>query len=271
MRHAPGKAINWGRVRVPLALLAFVFLATNLVFQYCPAWFATLTFVAALALYLRLGGPTATGARRVEPPVSGRWLALNTPADHVPSHGLHAYGQTYAIDLVAVPSGEARPVTGWWPITRPPEDFPGFGEEVLSPAAGAVVRVRDGARDHRSRNSWPAFAFLFIEGGLRELTGPGRILGNHVILDLGEGIYAALAHLQRDSVVVREGERVRAGDPIGRCGNSGNSSEPHLHFQLMDHPAVALADGVPFAFPHFDETGTRPRTGVPDSSAPFLA
>jgi murein DD-endopeptidase MepM/ murein hydrolase activator NlpD len=55
-------------------------------------------------------------------------------------------------------------------------------------------------------------------------------------------------NLQRGSLTVREGDRVHAGQPIARCGNSGNSSEPHLHFQLMDGPDPDAARGVPFTW-----------------------
>lgn len=87
---------------------------------------------------------------------------------------------------------------------------------------------------------------MLVEGSIRELFGVHRILGNHLVLDLGEGTYAAYAHLQRGSLAVREGDRVQAGQLIARCGNSGNSTEPHLHFQLMDGPDPDTARGVPF-------------------------
>ncbi len=110
----------------------------------------------------------------------------------------------------------------------------GFGADVRSPADGVVVTVHDRERDHWSRMGWLALPFLVVESAARELTGPGQILGNHVVLDLGGGVYAALAHLQRRSVRVRPGDVVRAGTVIASCGNSGNSSEPHLHLQVMD-------------------------------------
>ncbi len=87
---------------------------------------------------------------------------------------------------------------------------------------------------------------MLVEGSVRELFGVHRIFGNHVVLDLGNGTYAAYAHLRRGSLTVREGDRVRAGQLIARCGNSGNSSEPHLHFQLMDGPDPDTARGLPF-------------------------
>jgi murein DD-endopeptidase MepM/ murein hydrolase activator NlpD len=90
--------------------------------------------------------------------------------------------------------------------------------------------------------------YLIAEGTVRELLGPGRILGNHLVLDLGDGVYAALAHLRRGSLRVRPGDRVTAGQQLAACGNSGNSTEPHLHFQLMDHPSVLLAAGLPMRF-----------------------
>jgi murein DD-endopeptidase MepM/ murein hydrolase activator NlpD len=72
-------------------------------------------------------------------------------------------------------------------------------------------------------------------------------------------------HLRRGSLTVRPGDRVRAGQPIARCGNSGNSTEPHVHFQLMDGPDLDAARGIPFTWrgigvPGNGETFTAPAT-----------
>jgi hypothetical protein len=152
-------------------------------------------------------------------PVAGRWEAVNSPADKVPSRGLHAYGQTYAIDLVHESVDGSRPQFGAGPSFRPPTDYPAFGQ--AEPF------------------------YLMAEGSLRELTGPSRVLGNHVVLDLGDGVHAVLAHLRRGSLRVAKGQRVRAGEQVAERGNSGNSTEPHLHFQLMDHHSVLFAAGLP--------------------------
>ncbi|MFF7245566.1 M23 family metallopeptidase [Embleya sp. NPDC008237] len=202
-------------------------------------------------------------AVEVEAPVTGRWRALNSPADRVPSHGTRAYGQAYAIDIVAEPDGRPRPSFGWWPVVRRSGAFPAFGAPVVAPADATVVRVADGQRDHLSRNSFPALPYLLVEGMCRDLAGARRLVGNHVILDLGAGVYALYAHLRRGSAVVREGERVRAGDELARCGNSGNSSEPHVHFQLMDDADPDVARGIPFDWrgigvPANDEVFTAP-------------
>jgi murein DD-endopeptidase MepM/ murein hydrolase activator NlpD len=83
---------------------------------------------------------------------------------------------------------------------------------------------------------------------IREVGGPGFVIGNHVVIRGDDGVYAAVAHLQQGSAAVRAGDRVTAGTRIGGCGNSGNSSEPHVHAQLMDRASFWTAQGVPMAF-----------------------
>ena len=223
-------------------------------------------FVLGLAFYFRLG-IVRRDPVRIASPVAGRWRAINSPADHVPSHGLQAYGQTYAIDVVYEPGDRPRPGFGWWPLARRADEFPGFGEPVFAPVDGVVVRAHDRERDHWSRTSWPSLLLLLLES-VREFFGPSKILGNHVVVDCGDGTYVALAHLKRRSVRVAKGQRVTAGEQVGACGNSGNSSEPHLHFQLMDHPNLMVAAGLPFEI-DFEVEG-KPDRGVPHKGL-FLA
>jgi murein DD-endopeptidase MepM/ murein hydrolase activator NlpD len=82
--------------------------------------------------------------------------------------------------------------------------------------------------------------------------------GNAVILRLADGVYAFYAHLEPGSVSVEVGDRVRTGDVLGRTGNSGSSTGPHLHFQLMDQPSALRANGLPYAFDAFTVTGRGP-------------
>lgn len=184
----------------------------------------------------------------VTPPVHGRWLALNSPASKIPSHGTHSYGQAHAIDLLHEPEGYTRPAFGTWPAMREPEEFKAFGQPVTSMVDGTVVRASDWRRDHRSRSNLLAFAYLMGEGVVREIGGPGFMVGNHVTVRTADGVFATIAHLQQGSKTVKVGDTVRAGDQLGLCGNSGNSSEPHVHAQLADRKSFWTAQGLPFVF-----------------------
>lgn len=240
-----------------------------------PYWLIWVPAAAAVVLGRtagRRGRAAAAGPRpavEVEPPVTGRWTALNSPADKVPSHGVHAYGQTYAIDIVSDPVGRDDSAAGpgpgpgregeaalsrprfrkLWPVARRNHHFPAFGAPLLAVADGTVVHASHGRRDHLSRNSFPALVYLLlVEASVRDVLGAGAIVGNHVVLDLGDGTYAMYGHLRHGSLRVRAGEAVRAGQPLAECGNSGNSTEPHVHFQLMDDPDLDVAAGIPFTW-----------------------
>ena len=207
--------------------------------------------VLAASVLLVFLGPRLIPASRVAhvaSPVSGRWLGMNSPATKVPSHGIRMYGQAYAIDLVHEPAEKTRPAFGEGSAWRDPQDFPAFGEPVFAMIDGTVVRATDWRRDHRARTSAFALIYMLFEGAVRELGGPGFILGNHVTIRGADGEFATVAHLLQRSVAVRVGETVHAGEQIGRCGNSGNSSEPHVHAQLMDRVSPWTAQGLPMAF-----------------------
>lgn len=109
---------------------------------------------------------------------------------------------------------------------------------------------------------------MTVEGFVRELAGVSRVLGNHVIVEHDDGTYAAYAHLRRGSVGVRTGRRIREGQQLGQAGNT---SEPHLHVQLMDRADPPSAAGVPMHWPGLlvdpSERDARWATGVPKPTA----
>ncbi|MQS10161.1 peptidoglycan DD-metalloendopeptidase family protein, partial [Streptomyces sp. IF17] len=251
-----------------------------------PLWFTGVALV-----FLGVSGNLLLGAYqrprggrppvRVRIPVAGRWRAVNGPADKVPSH-THRHAQTYAIDLTHHPrsaeGGEVpTPPFRWFlPAFRRPEDYPAFGRPILAPGDGVVVRAVDGQRDHLTRTSLPGLGLMFPEGFARSMGRTRHLFGNHVVIDLGNGVYAAMAHLRRGSIRVTAGDRVTAGRPIAECGNSGNSTEPHLHVQLMDGPDPATARGLPFEWRYREDDrddggdGGRVRVGVPKNLSRFI-
>ena len=184
-------------------------------------------------------------------PFRGRWRVENSPASRVPSHGTHRLGTTYAIDFVAVDHRDRSAPTTVRSLfgAEPPERFVGFGVPILSPVTGIVVAVHDAEADHEARRSALTLIPYALGQAGRVRRGAAAVAGNHVIVAHGQsGPYVLLAHLQRGSVEVGVGDEVAVGHPLGRCGNSGNSTEPHVHVQATDSIDWNAARGLPIVF-----------------------
>lgn len=190
-------------------------------------------------------------------PLQGRWLVQNSPADRVPSHGTARFAASYAIDFVPVDeSGRSAPIRLWtWLRPEPPERFPGFGRSVLAPVAGEVVGVFDDVPDHAAFRGLPSVGYALSQGR-RAAAGWEALAGNHVLIQTVAGAVVALCHLQQGSVGVARGDQVEVGYVLGRCGNSGNSTEPHVHVQAIDRVEVESATALPITF-----GGRLPRNG----------
>lgn len=196
-------------------------------------------------------------------PLEGEdWVAVNSPADRIPSHGTDMLGQRYAFDFLRT---DRRPrshyhAAGWLRtllVGVPTRECYAWGAAVLAPFDGEVVAAVDGVAE-RSR-VFPLRELLLVLRNALTFR-PERlaaVLGNHVMLRRGEAdnhgdVFAAFAHLAPGSVTVRPGEAVRAGSLIGRVGHTGNSTSPHLHVQLMDAVDPLTAQGVPCAFEAYE-------------------
>ena len=190
-------------------------------------------------------------------PFAGRWLVQNSPARRVPSHGSALFGEQFAIDFVGVDSRRRtaervtlQTVTG----AEPAERFFSFSRPILAPHDGTVVEIHDGEPDHEARRSPVALIEYMLGQRARLRQGISAIAGNYVIIELREqGIFVAIVHLQRGSLSVRVGDRVVTGQQVAACGNSGNSTQPHVHVQAMDSRDLAVARGVPIVFRRFRE------------------
>lgn len=124
------------------------------------------------------------------------------------------------------------------------------GGRVLAPFAGIVVVASDRMADP-SRTSLPhgiAKAHRPAQSFAREGGNAALLAGNYVVLDRGDGVFAALCHPQKGSVRVGAGDDIHEGDVLGLVGCSGNSFAPHLHFQLMDRADAVCALGLPCSF-----------------------
>ena len=113
------------------------------------------------------------------------------------------------------------------------EDYYAFGKELIAPCDGEVVLVVDGVKDNKPGEMNPIY-----------------VPGNTVIMNTENNEYLFFAHFKQHSIKVKQGQKVKQGDLLGLCGNSGNSSEPHLHFHIQNIEDLNIATGVKC---YFDE------------------
>ncbi len=125
-------------------------------------------------------------------------------------------------------------------------------------ADGRISDLKDGLPDNAGQN----------EENTRNIT-LDNIVGNYLTVDLGRGRFALYAHLQPGSLKVRLGDNVRTGQVLARLGNSGNSDEPHLHFQLMDANSPLASEGLPYELETFTQLGVIDRIEALDAGKPW--
>jgi hypothetical protein len=182
------------------------------------------------------------------PPLRGDgWLTGNGPdaqTGHrralIPVGGTAAIAQRFAIDYVKMDE-TGRRFTG---DSLKNESYYANGLEALAVADGIVTSMKDSIPENIPGPASRAVPITLETVG-----------GNFVILDIGQGRYAFYAHLKPGSLRVRPGDRVRKGQVLGLVGNSGNSTEPHLHFHLMDGTSPLGSEGIPYALESFELVG----------------
>ncbi|HEY4366256.1 MAG TPA: M23 family metallopeptidase [Steroidobacteraceae bacterium] len=132
-------------------------------------------------------------------------------------------------------------------------DYYAYGAEVHAAAAGKVLEAANDAPEDRSLLQLPgeatdAYIARAQESQEKLLKAGNALLGNYVLIDHGNREYALYAHMQPGSVHVRRGDIVNAGTLLGRLGSSGNSTEPHLHFQVCAGASALQCNGIPVTF-----------------------
>jgi murein DD-endopeptidase MepM/ murein hydrolase activator NlpD len=107
------------------------------------------------------------------------------------------------------------------------EDYYAFGKDLIAPASGEVVLVVDGVKDNKPG-----------------VTNPNYVPGNTVIIKTSNNEYLFFAHFKQHSIKVKQGQKIQQGDLLGLCGNSGNTTEPHLHFHIQNVEDMNIATGA---------------------------
>ena len=205
-------------------------------------WYRGLAFLGACALVLTSGVyqtyPSSHDARPstvpfrlpLDGPVTVAW---GGPTFRTNYH-VGSPAERWAYDLLVTSDGRShrgRPGT--------PADYLSYGRDVRAPADGRVVALHDGDPDATPGRP-----------------DRGRRAGNHVVIDVARGEYLFIAHLRAHSLRVAVGEDVTQGQVLGQVGNSGNSSEPHVHLHLQDTPTPEFGEGIPMAFVNYRLVGT---------------
>jgi len=151
--------------------------------------------------------------------------------------------QRYAIDWVRYRLSNGVAVTWSGPENRNSSYFC-YGAPVYSMTSGRVTEVLDGVPDNVPHSGKVAIDVNFKNAG-----------GNHVVIYIGYGLYAFYAHMQPGTIKVKMGEHVATGQLLGLVGNSGNSTEPHLHEHIVNRSSFLAGQGVPYEFEHFQASG----------------
>ena len=180
-------------------------------------------------------------------PVSGDWVAVNTPAERIPSHGTDFFGQRYAFDFVRLNAEgngfSRRSILRQFTLFVYASDFLAWNEPVFSAFKGKVLAAEDGWPDRIVINAvWQVIRATFIQGRPKP-NDLRSLLGNYLLIEGDAGV-ALYAHLRKGSVLACNGQLVEAGERIASVGNSGNSTMPHLHFHVMDRADPLEAAGV---------------------------
>lgn len=189
----------------------------------------------------------------IHPPLSGEWKFLRPPGHH-----------PYAFDFVQMDAAKRKLSHSsgklQFFVSRISSNrYFSWNKPIFSPIDGEVIRVGNGWKDHEYTNIWKTIQLWYnATYKFRPKEENGRLdirpnAGNHIMIQAKEGYVVFLAHLRNQSILVMEGEQVRQGQEIGRLGNSGNSTMPHLHINLfdqMDNPYQA--EVLPFVFGSYE-------------------
>jgi hypothetical protein len=186
------------------------------------------------------------------PPLRGGfWKAANGPSNQshhrralLPIGGRVTIAQRFAIDWVKI-GDDGKSFSG---DPTKNESYLAYGSEALAVADGVVTEVKDTIPEN-------------TPGATRAVPMTlETVAGNHVVVDLGGGLFGFWGHLQPGTLRVKKGDRVKRGQTLGFVGNSGNSTQPHLHFHVASSATSPLtAEGVPYAFSSFELRGVGQR------------
>ncbi len=165
-------------------------------------------------------------------PFDGEWGVANGGVTKETSHSWEILPQRFAYDFLIVDeAGES-----YCGDKKDLHSYYCYGKYILAPADGVVVSIKNNFPDCR-----------IMDDGQPDPNTPD-IGGNRIIMKHSSNEYSTICHLMPKSITVRKGQTVKRGDVIAKCGNSGNTTEPHIHFQVQNTAHFYSSIGLPILF-----------------------
>ena len=198
-------------------------------------------------LYLKPHKPadTAPAIQRnttaIQLPFQGQWFVYWGGESEAQNYHMNDENQRFAYDFLKVAEGKS-----YRGSPDKNENYFAFGQPILAPCDGTVVMAIDGVPDNTPGE-----------------VNPVHKTGNTLVLRTDAGEYILLAHLKEGSLKVEKGQQVKRGDLLGLCGNSGNSTEAHLHLQLQNTREIHKATGARLFFEQIRVNGTIKKDYIP--------
>jgi hypothetical protein len=194
----------------------------------------------------------------IEFPLRGEWMSPNTPGTKIPSHGSDQLGQTYAYDFLQVNWDKKgmhfydASALRYFLIGVPLNKNFCWGKDIYAPCDGKIVKAEDGLKERKITYLLSDLTIVLKNAFFANLNKLHSLLGNNIIMECDNNVYALFAHLQNGSINVSVGENIKKGQKIGKVGHSGNSTAAHLHFQLMDNINLLEAKGISCVFENLE-------------------
>ena len=178
----------------------------------------------------------ARNTTKLQLPFKGEWTVFWGGDTKELNYHVESLAQKNAFDILVM---DSKGSTHWSDGQRN-EDYYAFGKEILAPCDGEIVLVVDGVKDNK-----PGEMNSFNLGG------------NMIIIKAAQNEYLVFCHFRHQSIQVKEGQKVKQGQLLGSCGNSGHSSEPHLHFHIQNVEDMNMATGIKCYFDKLQVNGSK--------------
>jgi len=197
-------------------------------------------FFPTLSMFVRNGfklptKETYTNKSDYTLPFIGKWTVGNGGFGNGEFHSGGRFGsERYAYDF-AIMEEEAGTVPDDWTLPTKVEDYPSYGKDVIAVADGVVVKVSNNHPDSRTN-------------GMKAFCDTWSHRGNYIVIKHNDSEYSLIAHLMPQSITAKVDDKVKQGQAIAKCGNSGNCVSPHIHFQLQSSASIFRAMSLPIAF-----------------------